>query len=171
MTKKKTKVALLDEDNYTFIQKLRWPPKDVKSQNLLANELLDYGINPKHDDIKQFAIDRGYNPYYLFHNLAEKNPYFAECLETAKAAIGIRRERAARERKQDATSVFNVQSYYDRTYRDLLKEKREWVSLSIAEKQANQQKSIIFNVVAQEIPPSPLVPVRVVEKLETKDNE
>lgn len=98
--------------------RLKRAPKEPDEQNLLADEMIDWVDRWDHVfDINSFPIFKGYSPYRLF-KIAEANEYFAECLELAKHIICQRRDKAARERTQDATYILKTLPLYSREYRE-----------------------------------------------------
>jgi len=64
---------------------------DVKWQNEIANDLMDWADIDDSRLLDSFPLSRRLSPR-RFYKMAEKNAYFAECLEYAKAKLGERME-------------------------------------------------------------------------------
>ena len=127
-------------------------PHDPALQNNLASDLLAWANTPAAEAIEQFPLNLKMNPY-KFYGIAEINPYFSDCLDAAMAAIGFRREQAARTRKEDSATIMKMQPLYNKQYRDL----------SIQKSSAEATKvGTLIQVVEGRIPDSDIVPKRIV---------
>lgn len=128
-------------------------PSDKPEQNNLGTELIEWARHEEAEAIEQFPLLKGFNPY-KFYDIALNNTYFADCLDAAMAAIGFRRERNARTRKEDATTIMKMQPLYNKQYR----------ALSMEKSQAEATKvGTVIQVIESKIPESDMVPERVSE--------
>lgn len=128
-------------------------PSDKPTQNNLATELIEWSRHEEAEAIEQFPLFKGFNPY-KFYDIALNNPYFADCLDAAMAAIGFRRERNARTRKEDATTIMKMQPLYNKQYRALSMEKSSAEATKVG---------TVIQVIESKIPESDMVPERIVE--------
>lgn len=127
-------------------------PSDPVSQNNLGSELLEWSSLPEAEAIEQFPLSKKFSPY-RFYDIALINPYFADCLDAARAAIGFRREKNARTRVEDGNIIMKMQPLYNKEYRDL----------SLQNSNAESTKvGTIIQVVESPVPDSDRVPKRVV---------
>lgn len=62
---------------------------DVQWQNRMGNELIEWADNRESLVLDNFPLSKKLAPYW-FYNMRNKNAYFAQCLEYAKAKIGER---------------------------------------------------------------------------------
>lgn len=128
-------------------------PSEKSEQNNLATELIEWARHEEAEAIEQFPLLKAFNPY-KFYDIALNNAYFADCLDAAMAAIGFRRERNARTRKEDATTIMKMQPLYNKQYRALSMEK------SLAE---STRVGTVIQVIESKIPESDMVPERISE--------
>lgn len=126
-------------------------PTDPVAQNNLGSDLLEWSNKPEAEAIEQFPLSRRMNPY-KFYDIALVNPYFSDCLEAARASIGFRREKNARTRVEDSTTIMKMQPLYNKNYRDL--------ALQKANAEATKVGTII-QVVESAIPGSDMVPKKI----------
>ena len=62
-------------------------PKDIKTQNELAEGLIEWAGDNKHlFTLNKYPLSKGYNPYKFF-NIAKTNDYFKEALSFARYII------------------------------------------------------------------------------------
>lgn len=128
-------------------------PLDKPQQNNLATELIGWARHEEAEAIEQFPLLKGFNPY-KFYDIALNNEYFADCLDAAMSAIGFRRERNARTRKEDATTIMKMQPLYNKQFRALSMEKSSAESTKVG---------TVIQVIETKVPESDMVPRRMVE--------
>jgi hypothetical protein len=70
-------------------RKLFFCSDDLKWQNEIGNNFMDWADMDTSLDLDSFPLSRRYSPS-RFYRMRDNNPYFAECLEYARAKIGER---------------------------------------------------------------------------------
>ena len=126
-------------------------PTDPVEQNNLGSDLLAWSNTDAAEAIEQFPLNLKMSPY-RFYDIAITNPYFADCLDAARAAIGFRRERNARTRKEDSATIMKMQPLYNKEYK----------SLSLEKSSAEATKvGTVIQVIESKIEDSPMVPLRI----------
>jgi hypothetical protein len=123
------------------------PPENEHDQNKLADRMLEWARKDDSRHIKLFFVLQGINPYKAFR-LCETNEYFASCLQMAKVLVGSRMLDAATTRKEDGSVIMKYLPIVDEEYSQMLDKQR----------QAEASKMAVINLVAENIPDSPMVP-------------
>lgn len=109
----------------------------------ISSELIQWAThNEDALKVSQFYLSKGI-PMNTYYNWLEKYPDFKEAHEIAMQLIGNRREVGGLKRKFDAGIVSYTMSHYDKTWKDMAKEKSE-LKMAEAAENKNETKVIIL---------------------------
>ena len=139
-------------------------PKDTKTQNKLADELIEWAYNNEVIDLDLFPLSKRLSPY-RFYKISQSNPYLEEALEVAKYIISSRLKKGWADRSIDASYAKEMLPEYNQTYRDWVRMK----ILAVMELRARANDPSNFTVVLDQIPTSSAVPERITDEHQTRN--
>lgn len=91
-------------------------PQTAENQNKLADELVAWAKGDEAFSLDQFCIEKNISPYKLVE-IGDHNVYFADALDVAMSAISFKREKEARQRREDASIFLKMLPLYSKRYK------------------------------------------------------